>query len=206
MQFCVILKPVYTLSAPFFCCLPPQSLPISLLISVRGEKEEEEEVLSDTEKEGSKPFITHPMTISCPSAQLSSGNAQRTSGVTSKNVKWQFRDRNRVPMKQNQTVAELMKKGLNKEEASELCLTVSLQAKKGEQSSVTDRLNYERYSCVGRNVRLMSQKDRIQHGKQNHALRSLLLKQGDQTFPQGSKSQQTLRTAKLNHTSIFRKS
>ena len=49
-----------------------------------------------------------------------------------------------------------MKKDLNKQKASELHLTVSLQAKKGEQSSITDRLNYERYSCVGRNVRLMS--------------------------------------------------
>ena len=49
-----------------------------------------------------------------------------------------------------------MKQDLNKQKASELRLTVSLQAKKREQSSVTDRLNYERYSYVGRNVRLMS--------------------------------------------------
>lgn len=58
--------------------------------------------MSDTEKEGSKPFmysLAHLMSIGCPSAQLSSGNAQRTSGVTSKNVK--FRDRNRVLMKEN---------------------------------------------------------------------------------------------------------
>lgn len=32
-----------------------------------------------------------------------------------------------------------MKKGLNKEEILELCLKVSLQAKKGEQASVTEQ-------------------------------------------------------------------
>lgn len=32
-----------------------------------------------------------------------------------------------------------MKKGLNKKEALELCLKVSLQAKKGEQASVTEQ-------------------------------------------------------------------